>query len=164
MTEGVQQVWATEITSVSQTQLEVLGAIRFDATGKIYKYVKYTDGSGNLNMIVGDVVTWDEDSGPEAFLVTCDESDNGTAEIGAGVVQATVLLDADFIWIQIKGLATVAVTPEGSAADGEPLTATGAGDKALTRAKEADSTGVYKHVCAIAVDATAKIILCDFPW
>lgn len=131
---------------------------------KAYKFVKYSDGTGNLDLVAGDVVYYVDDTGYTAHTVTADVSDSTGAEVGAGVVMATVTTDLSLMWIQIKGAATVSVTPEDSAGDGEPLTCVGAGDKALTRAKEADSTGVYKSVVAYAQDASAKEIICDFPF
>ena len=162
-------MWMTGIKSdeVSTTREFALGTIAAnweDGAFKVYKYVKYSDGTGNLDLAAGDVVYYVDDSGYGANTVTADVSDSTGAEIGAGVVQAAVTDDNSYIWVQIKGPATVTETLGGSAGDGDPLTCVGAADKALTKAAEADSTGVYKAVVAIAVDATAKEIICDFPF
>lgn len=162
-------MWITGInpTAVSTTREYALGTIGANWSSgafKIYKYVKYNDGTANLDLAAGDVVYYVDDTGYGTNTVTADVSDSTGAEIGAGVVPATVTDDSSYFWIQIKGPATVSVTPEGSAGDGDPLTCVGAGDKALTKAAEADSTGVYKYVCAVAVDASAKEIICDFPF
>ncbi len=152
------QTVGIDVTSVSTTAQYGLGQIHAAADGKVYKYVKYDEGTAEL-----DLGLFVDDSGYGASTVSADASDASGQEIGAGVAQAAVTDDASYFWVQIKGPATTAVALGGSAADGDPLTATGAADKALTRAIEADSTGVYKPVVAIAVDADAKEIICDFP-
>jgi len=156
-----------DITSVSTTAQFAPGtvaALTTTAGLKIYKYVKYVDGTANLDLAAGDVVYYVDDTGYGASTVSADVSDATGQEIGAGVVQATVTDDLSYMWVQIKGAATVTETLGGSAGDGDPLTCTGAADKALTKAAEADSTGVYKPVCAVAIDASAKEIYCDFPF
>lgn len=141
-----------------------IGANWSSGAFKVYKYVKYSDGTANLDLVAGDVVYYVDDTGYGASTVSADVSDASGQEIGAGVVQATVTDDLSYMWIQIKGPATVTEALGGSAGDGDPLTCVGASDKALTKAAEADSTGVYKPVVAIAVDASAKEIICDFPF
>lgn len=141
-----------------------VGALFKDGAMKIYKYVIYNDGTGNLDLAAGDVVYYVDDSGYGSATVTADVSDASGAEIGAGVACAAVTDDGSYFWVQIKGPATLAVALGGSAGDGDPLTAVGAADKALTKAAEADSAATYKHVCGVAVDASAKEIICDFPF
>lgn len=153
----------SEYPAIQEGKAPSLGTVVFDR-GKWYKFVKYNDGTANLDLAAGDVVYYVDDTGYGAHTVTADVSDSTGQEIGAGVVQAAVTTDASYFWIQIKGAATLSITPEGSAGDGDPLTCVGASDKALTKAAEADSTGVYKPVVAIAVDASAKEIICNFPW
>lgn len=131
---------------------------------KCYKFVKYEEGTGALDLAVGDVVYYVDDSGYGSSIVTADASDSTGQEIGAGVSAAVVTATDSYFWIQIKGPATLAVALGGSAGDGDPLTATGAADKALTKAAESDTAAVYKPVVAIAVDADAKEIICDFPF
>ncbi len=140
-----------------------LGSLGLSADGKMFKYVKYDDGTANLDLVAGDVVYYVDETGYTTNLVTADVTDSTGQEIGAGVVGATVTLDASFFWVQIKGSATVAVALGGSALDGDPLTCVGAADKALARAIEADTAAVYKPVVAIAIDASALTIACDFP-
>lgn len=156
-----------DITKVSTTAEFTPGTVAALTTSvglKIYKYVKYSDGTANLDLAAGDVVYYVDDTGYGAATVTADVSDATGQEIGAGVVQATVTDDLSYMWVQIKGRAIVTETIGGSAGDGDPLTCVGAADKALTKAAEADSTGVYKPVVAVAVDASAGEIYCDFPW
>lgn len=131
-------------------------------SGKVYKWVKYSDGTGDLDVAVGDVVCYVDDSGYGSHTVIADVGDASGALIGAGVVAAAVTVDATYMWIQIKGPATVNQTIAGSAGDGQMLVP--GGDKALTLAAESDSSAALPHVCAICVDADAKEIICDFPW
>lgn len=160
-------VLGIDVTEVSTTPTHALGswgAIHDSSGSRIYKYVKYDEGTATLDLAAGDVVYYVDDSGYGAHTVTADASDATGQQLGAGVAAAAVTADGSYFWIQIKGFATCAVAIGGSAVDGDPLTAEGAADKALTRAIEADSAAVYKPVCAYAVDATAKEIICDFPW
>lgn len=157
------QTVGIDVTSVSTTAQYGLGQIHAAADGKVYKYVKYDEGTGALDLAAGDVVIYVDDSGYGASTVSADVGDATGQEIGAGVALAAVTEDESFFWVQIKGPATLAVALGGSAGDGDPLTAVGAADKALTQAAEADSTATYVQVCAIAVDADAKEIICDFP-
>lgn len=151
------------IQALDEGKVPALGTVVFNQN-KWYKFVKYDDGTGNLDLAAGDVVYYVDDSGYGAHTVTADVSDASGAEIGAGVVQAAVTTDGSYMWVQIKGAATTAVALGGSAGDGDPLTCVGAADKALTKAAEADSAATYKAVVAFAVDASAQEIICDFPW
>lgn len=150
-------------TSLDEGKTPAVGDILWNRN-KCYKFVLYDEGTGALDLAAGDVVYYVDDTGYGASTVTADVSDSTGQEIGAGVAVAAVTADASYFWIQIKGPATVAVALGGSAADGDPLTCVGAADKALTRAVEADSAAVYKPVVAFAVDASAKEIICDFPF
>jgi hypothetical protein len=157
-------VYTDEAAMKAQGVSFALGQIHWGYDGKAYKFVKYVDGTGDLDLAAGDVVYYVDVTGYAANTVTADVSDSTGAEIGAGVAQAAVTVDGSYFWVQIKGFATLAVALGGSAGDGDPLTAVGAADKALTKAAEADSTGVYKHVCAITMDASDKEVICDFPF
>jgi hypothetical protein len=152
-----------DVTDVSSTAKWKLGQHAYTRDGKVYKYVQYSDGTANLDLAVGDVVYYVDDTGYGASQVTADVSDATGQELGAGVAQAAVTDDLSYIWVQIKGPATVSTTIGGSAGDGDPLTCVGAADKALTQAAESDTGAVYKPVVAFAVDASALEIICDFP-
>ena len=149
---------------VTTTQEFALGTLGQGHNGKIYKYVTYAEGTGALDLAAGDVVYYVDDTGYGASDVTADVSDCSGQEIGAGVALAAVTADNSFMWIQIKGAATCAVTLGGTPGDGDPLTCVGAADKALTKAAESDTAAVYKPVVAFAVDASADEIICDFPF
>ena len=151
-------------TSLTAGNTPALGDIYWGPDGKVYKFVLYDEGTGALDLAAGDVVYYVDDTGYGAHTVSADVSDATGQEIGAGVAVTAVTADASYFWVQIKGAATVSTTIGGSAGDGDPLTCVGAADKALTKAAESDTAAVYKPVVAIAVDASAKEIICDFPF
>lgn len=149
-----------DVTKTSSSPEYGLGSLAANSTSvgtKIYKYVKYNVGAGSVAAVAGNVAGYYAASGASAGAyteVTSDVSD--TAGLGAGVLQA-VIADGEYGWIQIKGVATL-TTALTAGADGNALTLVGAGDGTL------DVSGlVTDAVVAYAVDATAKIVLCDFP-
>lgn len=132
-----------------------LGELFFDEGNKVYKYVQYDTGAGAVAAVAGNIAYYYLDSGYTNNKVTSDLSDS--VNVGAGVLQST-LADGEYGWIQIKGLATI--TPALTAgADGNALTPVGATDGTLDV-----SALVTDAICAYAHDASAKIIVCDFPF
>lgn len=153
-------VFITPLSDVASTDKEGVGTLRFE-NNKVYKYVKYVHGTGSLDVVAGDMAVYTDESAEE---VTADVSDISAQEIGAGVFVADVDETDRYCWIQTTGPATLNQAIGGSAGDGDPLTAVGASDKALTKAAESDTAAVYKPVCATAVDASAKTVLLHCPW
>ena len=150
------------ITGMNLTQVDTnpthkLGSIGMTDDGKVYKYLQYVEGTAAVAGVAGEVAYYYEDSGPIDFKVTSDISDC-TGDVGAGVLQAA-MSDLQYGWFQIKGPATLSIALT-AGADGDSLTPTGAGDGTLDLATAAETD----HICAQAVDASANIILCDFPW
>jgi hypothetical protein len=134
-----------------------LGAVGQAASGKKYKYVQYESGAGAVAAAVGNVCYYYAAGGVSAgssTVVTSDLSDS--AGLGAGVLQA-ILTDGAYGWIQISGVATL-TTALTAGADGNALTPVGSTDGTLDV-----SAAVTDATCAYAVDASAKIVLCDFP-
>ena len=130
----------------------------FAAGGKIYKFVKFNNGAGNVAAVAGNVCYYYAVSGAsagETTEVTMDVTDS--VGIGAGVFQS-VPADGEYCWIQIKGVATL-TTALTAGADGNALTAIGTTDGTLDV-----SALVTDAVVAYAIDASAKIVFCDFPW
>ncbi len=135
-----------------------VGDYFFGTAGKVYKFVKFNNGVGNVAAVVGNVCYYYAVSGASAGQtteVTMDLTDSGG--IGAGVFQS-VPADGEYCWIQIKGVATL-TTALSAGADGNALTAVGATDGTLDV-----SAAVTDAVVAYAIDADAKIVFCDFPW
>lgn len=130
----------------------------FAQGGKIYKFVKFNNGVGNVASVAGNfayIYAVSGASAGEITEVTMDLTD--TAGIGAGVFQA-VIADGSYGWIQIKGPATL-TTALTAGADGNALTPVGSTDGTLDV-----SALVTDHICAIAIDVTAKIVFLDCPW
>lgn len=149
---------ATQTHTVKQFALGTIGTNVVSGVVKTYKYVQYNDGAGDIAAVSGNVAYYYAPSGASAgstTVVTSDVSDS--AGLGAGVLQSAPAT-GEYCWVQIKGPATI--TPALTAgADGNALTAVGAGDGTL------DVSGlVTDAIVAYAVDASAKIILCDFPF
>lgn len=154
---GLKQIWTTRLTDVSDSAKEDLGSVRFE-NGKFYKYVKYLEGTGALDVVAGDVVFYDAGTGYTNNEVTADFSDSDP--IGAGIVQATITADAKYCWILIKGEASLAQDVVAGAV-GNKLTAVGAADKKLDV-----SALVTDPSCGILTDATAAAMkmIADFPF
>lgn len=134
-----------------------LGTVHRDYDGKQYKYVQFNNGAGNVASVAGNVAYYYAVSGASAGqvdIVTMDITDSGG--IGAGVFQA-IIADTGYGWIQTKGDATL-TTALTAGADGNALTAVGATDGTLDV-----SALVTDFICAVAVDASAKIVFLTCP-
>jgi len=149
---------ATQTDTVKQFALGTIGTNVVSGVVKTYKYVQYNDGAGDVAAVAGNITGYYAPSGASTGstpVVTSDVSD--TAGLGAGVLQSAPAT-GEYCWVQIKGPATI--TPALTAgADGNALTLVGAGDGTLDV-----SSLVTDAIVAYAVDASAKIILCDFPF
>ena len=143
-------------TEVSDTATFMVGQKGMDAAGNTFKYVQYDTGAGSVAAVSGYVAYYYAPSGASAGavnVVTSDLSDSN--EVGAGVLQSAPT-DGQYCWIQIGGTATLSIALT-AGADGDPLTPTGAGDGTLDVTAASTSP-----VCAFAIDASAKIIACQF--
>ena len=143
-------------TEVSDSATFLVGQKGMDAAGNTFKYVQYDTGAGSVAAVSGHVAYYYAPSGASAGavnVVTSDLSDSN--EVGAGVLQSAPT-DGQYCWIQIGGTATLTIALT-AGADGDPLTPTGAGDGTLDVTAAATSP-----VCAFAIDASAKIIACQF--
>lgn len=165
------QVFVTSVDEVHDEEKDNLGDLRWEG-GKLYKYIKYNDGTGNLDGAAGDVVTYFDNGTAGAGYgnneVTKDFSD-GTDSFPAGVLVAA-MTDGQFGWIQLKGFDTLSTAIESSndatpvaAADSDVLVM-GDADGTLRRQNttiDADAERVPE--IAIGVDVSAKEVLLDFP-
>ena len=131
------------------------GTHGIDNDGKIYKYMMYDEATAAVAGVAGEAAYYVADTGYGANTVTSDISDS--SEVGAGILQVA-MSDNEYAWFQIKGLAVMSITLT-AGADGDPLTPTGSADGALDV-----TTAVTDHICAIANDASADEIICDFPF
>ncbi len=134
-----------------------IGDIHVSHDNKTYRFVQYNGGAGSVAAVAGNVTYLYAPSGASAGatnVVTSDLSDS--AEIGAGVLQSAPA-SGEYCWIQVGGVATLN-TALTAGADGDPLTPTGSTDGTLDVVAAATDA-----VCAYAVDASAKIVMCAFP-
>lgn len=132
-----------------------LGSIFQDNSGKVYKYITYSEEAAAVDGVAGEVAYYVAGTGYGNSDVTSDLT--ASDEAGAGVLQAA-LSDNEFGWVQISGHATlsIALTAE---ADGAPYTPTGSGDGTLDVAAAATDA-----ICAIGADTSANEIMCQFPY
>ena len=146
-----------DVTSQSTTPEFVpgsLGAVTDSNGTKIYKYLKYDDGTAAVDGVAGEVAYYYTLDGYKNHVCSSDLSDS--IEIGAGVIQANIATET-YGWFQIKGAATLTIALT-AGADGDPLTPTGSADGTLDV-----SSAATDNVCAIAGDISDKEIICDFP-
>jgi hypothetical protein len=130
-----------------------LGVVTGSNGTKIYKYLKYDDGTAAVDGVAGEVAYYYTLDGYKNHVCTSDLSDS--VEIGAGVIQANIATET-YGWFQIKGAATLTIALT-AGADGDPLTPTGSADGTLDV-----SSAATDNVCAIAGDISDKEIICDF--
>ena len=144
-----------DLTRIDTTAEFTLGGLGQTSDGKVYKYVKYEEATAATAGVAGEVAYYATVAVGDATgtIVTSDLSDSD--EVGAGVLQAA-LTDGTFGWVQVGGIATLTIALT-AGADGDVLTPTGATDGTLDVTAAATSAP-----CAIAIDASAKIIMCDF--
>jgi hypothetical protein len=124
--------------------------------GKRYKFVKYNNGQA-VAAVAGNFCYVHAASGASAGEykeVTMDLSDS--AGVGAGVLLA-VIADGSYGWIQTWGVYTL-TTALTAGADGNALTPVGSSDGTLDV-----SALVTDHLCAFALDASAKIVFVTCP-
>lgn len=144
-------------TEGAEFRLGTVGCLETSAGTKKYKYVKYNSGAGTVAAVAGNACYYYAASGVSAGQLTEVTSDlSDSANLGAGVLQA-VIATGGYGWIQIRGSATL-TTALTAGADGNALTAAGSTDGTLDV-----SAAVTDAVVAWAVDASAKIVMCNFP-
>ena len=145
-----------DVTEVSDSATFALGQKGMDASGNTFKYIQYDTGAGSVAAVSGQVAYYYAPSGASAGavnVVTSDLSDSN--EVGAGVLQSAPT-DGQYCWIQIGGTATLSIALT-AGADGQALTPVGSSDGKLDL-----SNAVTDPICAFAIDASAKIIACQF--
>jgi len=144
-------------TALTEGNTPALGDIAF-VGAKVYKFVQYKTAAGSVAAVAGNVAYYYAPSGVSAGSTTAVTSDlSDSAGLGAGVLQSAPA-NNEYCWVQIKGPATLntALTAGG---DGNALTPVGSTDGTLDV-----SALVTDAICAYAIDASAKIVMCDFPW
>jgi hypothetical protein len=146
------------VTDTYTTARWALGTIYRDETGKKFKFVLFNNGVGNVAAVAGNAAYVYAVSGASAGQITTVTMDlTDTAGIGAGVFQS-VPADGEYCWIQISGPCTM-TTALLAGADGNALTAVGASTDGTLDV----SAAVTDHICAIAIDASEKIVFLTCP-
>ncbi len=145
-------------SALTEGNTPALGSVFEGTGGKIYKFVQYKVAAGSVAAVAGNVAYYYAPSGASAGSTTAVTSDlSDSANLGAGVLQSAPAND-EYCWIQIKGTATLN-TALTAGADGNALTPAGSTDGTLDV-----SAAVTDSICAYAIDASAKIVKCDFPY
>jgi hypothetical protein len=136
----------------------IAGNIGADGPQKLYKYVQYNAATAAVAGVAGEVAYYTTVAIGDATgtIVTSDVSDS--ILVGAGVLQAD-LTDDYYGWVQVSGPATLSIALDGSPADGNPLTPTGASDGTLDVVV---TTVALANICAYSIDTSEKIIMCCF--
>lgn len=147
-----------DLTAIDTTAEFRLGSVFTHETSagtKKYKYVQYDAATAATAGVAGEAVYYVKPAtSVTGTVVTSDVSDSDG--VGAGILQSS-LTDNAYGWIQVQGIATMSIALA-AGADGNALTAVGAADGNLDV-----SAAVTDSICATAIDASAKIIMCHFP-
>ena len=160
---GLKETFVTQLTDVNSTAQEPLGSLRFHMGNKVYKYVDCYQTSGTVTCVVGDQVLYRDNSaaGPAANQVCINHSDAVTTyPIAAGIAagaHAGVASTHYYMWIQIKGPATLSTSiTSGAAGQGFVASAT---DKTFT----VTTAGSLVPMAGVAANSTTSVILdCPF--
>lgn len=148
---------AAQLVGAEAGRVPKLGNVYEAADGKRYKFVLFDNGAGNVAAVAGNfayVLAVSGASAGQINTVTMDLSDS--AGVGAGVFQSAPA-DGEYCWIQTWGPATL-TTALTAGADGNALTPVGSSDGTLDV-----SALVTDHICAIAIDASAKLVFVTCP-
>lgn len=134
-----------------------VGQVYHDKDGKRYRFVLHNNGAGDIAAVAGNFAYYYAPGGVSAGATTTVTSDlSDSANVGAGMWMAAPA-DGEYGWIQTWGSATL-TTALTAGADGNALTAAGATDGTLDV-----SAAVTDFICAVAVDASAKIVFITCP-
>lgn len=148
---------SANMTGADSGKVPGIGDLYVDHTGKSYKFVLYNGGVGSVAAVAGNMTYYYAPSGVSAGATTTVTSDlSDSANIGAGMLMAAPA-NGEYCWVQTGGPATL-TTALTAGADGNALTAVGATDGTLDV-----SALVSDFICAVAIDASAKIVLLTCP-
>jgi hypothetical protein len=148
---------AAQLAGSEAHKVPQLGQVYTDSNGKRYKFVLFNNGVGDVAAVAGNFAYIYAVSGASAGQITTVTMDlTDTQGIGAGMFMS-VPADGEYCWIQTWGPATL-TTALTAGADGNALTPVGSTDGTLDV-----SALVTDHICAIAIDASAKIVFITCP-
>lgn len=162
MPSGIKQVFASKLTDVDTIKRDILGDIRFEGN-KAYKYVDFINSDETIAGVAGDLVVYYAEAGTGYVLnkVSLDYDDGDAVPICGGMLVAAVPGTSAthyYLWVQIRGYATLSATPVSGAA-GKEFVKTSNADKTATL--KADDT---TPACGIQLGATdgTCILRCEF--
>lgn len=160
MGTGHKASYLTGLTDTSLNDLEGVGTIRWEGN-KAYKWVLYKEGAATLDIVAGDCLVYVAILA-SAHQVTADVSDGDTLPIGAGLAVATVTVTDTYMWMQIKGFATLSLDATGSTpGDGDAICApTNGGTNKVVIIDPPDN----RNHMGVSVDDSAKTVLLDCPF
>ena len=155
----------TELKLASQPH-DILGSIReeFDISAGVWKTYKCVIlklvPTADVDVVAGDALCYTAFENNEVGV----DIDDIQANLPAGIALGAIDMSEDkgkVIWIQIQGLATVAVTVATSALAGDDFNmgSTGVADKTFTLAVPADT----KRYAGTLIHAANKLVYLDCP-
>ena len=148
---------SADLTGANSGKAPGIGDIYVDHTGKRYKFVLYNSGAGPVAAAAGNMTYYYAPGGTSAGATTTVTSDlSDSANVGAGMLMSAPAT-GEYCWVQTGGPATL-TTALTAGADGNALTAAGATDGTLDV-----SAAVTDFICAVAIDASAKIVFLTCP-
>src|SRR3990172_4576595 len=158
MPSGIKQAFAARLTDVDSVQRDQLGTLRFEGN-KVYKYCKLKNTTATVAVAAGTLLAYLAATGYGSHTVVSDHTDADAAlnPAGAAVAVAAGVAGTEyFIWVQVKGPATLdtAVT---TGAAGSPFHMT-----AADKSSAIDSAATQASV-GVSMNATTGVILdCPF--
>lgn len=160
---GRNEIFVQPLTALrsSTEQHDVIGSIR-RVGNKTYKMcVLKTAPTADVDAVAGDALCYTDYSAHEVGVDITDAE----AKLPAGIATTAIDMSEDkgkFLWVQIKGPATVAQTVAASAAAGETidLGSASAADKTFTKWV---STNLYRPA-GVLIHAANKEVLLDCPY
>jgi hypothetical protein len=148
---------SADLTGANSGKVPGIGDRYLDNNGKVYRFVQYDTGAGGIAAVAGNMAYYYAPGGTSAGATTVVTSDlSDSANVGAGALMSAPG-DGEYCWIQTGGSATL-TTALTAGADGNALTAVGATDGTLDV-----SAAVTDFICAVAIDASAKIVFLTCP-
>ena len=115
---GWKPYFRTQLTDTSSEDLEGAGSLRMEQTDqgpKVYRWMKYNDGPGNIACVANQFVGYFRDSGVRNSECSMQTTGTGTPK-PAGIVQAAIP-NGHYGWVQQVGYAVVAASLLGGTGD-----------------------------------------------
>lgn len=150
-------LFQTALTAIEETDVEGVGALRTDAQGRVYRWVRnYGAASTTNDLVAGQPVCYSDAQGADTrYQGVIDTVSAGDEEMLAGVAMAA-LTALYYGWIQVKGVCITASVSSAGAANiviGDALALASAGESLIYGAA---GGGVPSNAAAVAWEALAS--------